>query len=181
MHIFVTFLKGKVNVTYNETSSQLNQSINLKINVILQSDDRSDEEKDDVVGDLEEFRDDGDSIPKASTNPSVTIQPSNEEKKLLDLDIMPNLSSLVEPTKAQRLEYTSSSSFRRKRPRRPGGGGSRSRPTTPTPTRRPGSRPPTPPTPATETDFLYDSGIKKVLGTRRQTKMQLLKFDYGFH
>ena len=178
MHIFVTFLKGKVNVTYNETSSQLNQSINLKINVILQSDDRSDEEKDDVVGDLEEFRDDGDSIPKASTNPSVTIQPSNEEKKLLDLDIMPNLSSLVEPTKAQRLEYTSSSSFRRKRP---GGGGSRSRPTTPTPTRRPGSRPPTPPTPATETDFLYDSGIKKVLGTRRQTKMQLLKFDYGFH
>ena len=68
------------------------------------------------------------------------------------LDIMPNP---VEPTKAQRLEYTSSASFR-KRPRRPGG--SRRKPTTPTPPRRPGSRPATPPTPATETDFLYDSG-----------------------
>ena len=57
----------------------MNQSINLKINVILQSDDRSDED----VNDLEEFRDD--SVPKASTNPTVTIQPSDEEKKLLDL------------------------------------------------------------------------------------------------
>ena len=76
------FFKGKVNVTYNETNSlegQVNQSINLKINVILQSDDRSDED----VNDLEEFRDD--SVPKASTNPTVTIQPSDEEKKLLDL------------------------------------------------------------------------------------------------
>ena len=82
VYTYCYFFKGKVNVTYNETNSlegQVNQSINLKINVILQSDDRSDED----VNDLEEFRDD--SVPKASTNPTVTIQPSDEEKKLLDL------------------------------------------------------------------------------------------------
>ena len=85
VHIVFFPYTGNKNFTVNETTSslngQVNQSINLKINVILQNDGKN-SDGDRSRESLEDYED---TLPKASTTPTVTITPSGDGKKVLDL------------------------------------------------------------------------------------------------
>ena len=86
--VFFPYTTGNKNFTVNETASsrngQVNQSINLKINVILQNDGKNNRGGDDDRS-RESLEDYEDTLPKASTTPTVTITPSGDGKKVLDL------------------------------------------------------------------------------------------------
>ncbi len=128
---------GEVNVALNDTlasEGSVQQSINLKINVYVESDDRGSGEKDMA----------SDSVPKASTNPSVVVK-SNQQlwkrdrgdaSELVQSLTLDHPDEFLTDTQASPLTYTSSSSFR-----------------------KPAEAAAVGPSPATADDYLYDSEL----------------------
>lgn len=127
---------GEVNVSLNDThlaqkGGEVQQSINLKINVYVEND--SNEGQDNSYEPL-------DSLPKASTVPSIQSEQWKEPPMMAEPDVSAMLQALMldeeEDTKAAPLTYTSSNSFRKQKKKNH-----------------------QMPSPATPDDYLYDSEL----------------------